>query len=94
MVMIAGSLGLRVSEIMGLQWSDFDFENNTVLVQRGVVHGRVGEVKTEYSKDHLPIDSLLVEKLLQAPEAMLPNFGRVAIRKSADGKALPSGKNC
>lgn len=55
MVMIAGSLGLRISEIIGLQWSDLDFKNNTVLVQRGVVHGRVGEVKTEYSKDHLPM---------------------------------------
>lgn len=72
MVVIAGSLGLRISEIMGLQWSDFDFENNTVLVQRGVVHGRVGEVKTEYSKDHLPIDSLLVEKLLQHRKRCYP----------------------
>ena len=72
MVMIAGSLGLRVSEIMGLQWSDFDFENKTALVQRGVVHGRVGEVKTEYSKDHLPIDSLLVEKLLQHRKRCYP----------------------
>jgi len=65
MVMIAGALGLRVSEIMGLQWGDFDFENRTVLVQRGVVHGRVGEVKTEYSKDHLPMDSVLARKLRQ-----------------------------
>jgi integrase len=72
MVMIAGSLGLRISEIMGLQWSDFDFENSTVLVQRGVVHGRVGEVKTEYSKDHLPIDSLLVQELLQHRKRCYP----------------------
>jgi integrase len=72
MVMIAGSLGLRISEIMGLQWSDFNFDNSTVLVQRGVVHGRVGEVKTEYSKDHLPLDSLLVEKLQEHRKRCYP----------------------
>ena len=65
MVVIAGCLGLRVSEIVGLQWGDFDFENQTVLVQRGVVHGYVGDVKTEYSKDHLPLDPSLVDRLLQ-----------------------------
>ena len=60
MVLVAGCLGLRVCEIVGLQWSDFDYENNTLLVQRGVVHGRVGEVKTESSRDLVPIDPLLV----------------------------------
>jgi len=42
--------GLRVSEILGLQWGDFSFENRSVLVQRSVVGGRVDDVKTEYSK--------------------------------------------
>jgi integrase len=68
MVLIAGCLGLRVSEIMGLQWRDFDFENGTLLVQRGVVHGQVGDVKTEYSKDHLPLDPLLVDVLTKHQE--------------------------
>ena len=72
MVMVAGCLGLRVSEIVGLQWSDFDFKNQTVLVQRGVVHGYVGDVKTEYSKDHLPLDSLLVEKLQEHRKRCYP----------------------
>jgi len=47
MVLIAQCLGLRVSEIMGLQWGDFDFKKRTVLIQRSVVQGRVDEVKTE-----------------------------------------------
>ena len=46
MVLIAGCLGLRASEIVGLQWRDFDFQKSTRLVQRGVVHGRVDDVKT------------------------------------------------
>jgi integrase len=57
MVLVAQCLGLRVSEVMALQWSDFDFTNLTVRVQRGIVHGRVDEVKTEYSNDDLPLDS-------------------------------------
>ncbi len=65
MVLVAQCLGLRVSEIMALQWGDFDFEELTLLVQRAVVHGRVDEVKTEYSRDHVPLDSQLAELLQQ-----------------------------
>jgi integrase len=51
MVQIAQCLGLRVSEIAALQWDDFDFEKNQLLVQRSFVSGRVDHVKTEYSQD-------------------------------------------
>jgi integrase len=64
MVLIAGCLGLRAGEIVGLQWSDFDFEKSTLLVQRSVVHGRVGETKTEYSRDAVPLAPELVRELL------------------------------
>jgi integrase len=56
MVLTAQCLGLRTSEVMALQWSDFDFENLMLRVQRGIVHGRVDDVKTEYSLDDLPLD--------------------------------------
>ena len=56
MVLTAQCLGLRVSEVMALRWSDFDFDSLTVRVQRGIVHGRVDDVKTEYSADDLPLD--------------------------------------
>ena len=64
MVLIAGCLGLRACEIVGLQWADFDFDKLTLLVQRGVVHGRVGDVKTEYSRDFVPLAPELVGELL------------------------------
>jgi integrase len=64
MVVIAGCLGLRVSEIVALQWRDFDFIGLTLLIQRGIVHGRVGNVKTEYSRDTVPLDPALVEALM------------------------------
>lgn len=63
MVLVAQCLGLRISEILGLQWGDFNFEKRTVLVQRSVVGGRVDEVKTEYSKDDVPLDPRLAEVL-------------------------------
>jgi integrase len=65
MVLVAGCLGLRVSEIVALQWADFDFSGLTLLVQRSIVHGRIGEVKTEYSRDSVPLDPALVEALVQ-----------------------------
>jgi integrase len=64
MVLVAQCLGLRVSEILGLQWGDFNFENRSVLVQRSVVGGRVDDVKTEYSRDDVPLDARLAEVLL------------------------------
>jgi integrase len=47
MVIVAQCLGLQVSEIVALKWRDFDFQNLTLLVQRSIVHGRLGAVKTE-----------------------------------------------
>ena len=65
LVLVAPCLGLRVSEIVGLQWGDFDWENMTVLVQRAVVQCRVGETKTETSSRPLPIHPGLAERLLE-----------------------------
>ena len=56
MVTIAMCLGFRVSEILALKWSDFDFEDGTLMVTRGTVHARIGRVKTEYSEDEMPLD--------------------------------------
>ena len=56
MVLVAQCLGLGISEVMALQWSDVDFANLTVRVQRGIVHGHVDVVKTEYSNDDFPLD--------------------------------------
>ena len=65
MALVAGCLGLRISEIVGLQWDDFDFDASTLLVQRSIVHGRVDNVKTEYSCDFVPLDPVLATALIQ-----------------------------
>jgi integrase len=67
-VWIAGCLGLRASEIMPLKWSDFDFHDLTLLVQRSMVHGKGADVKTEYSRDQVPLDPALLDVLLKHKE--------------------------
>jgi integrase len=47
---------------------DFDFQGLTLLAQRSIVHGRVGDVKTEYSRDSVPLDPALVQALVEHKE--------------------------
>jgi len=63
MVLVAACLGLRASEIVGLQWGDFNWDDLTLLVKRSVVHGRVGDTKTEASQLPLPVDPRLARIL-------------------------------
>ena len=72
MVQIAQCLGLRVSEIAALQWDDFDFEKNQLLVQRSFVSGHVDDVKTEYSRDYVPLHESLAGVLLAWEREALP----------------------
>lgn len=48
-------LGLRVSELFGLKWEDFDHFGSKVHIGRAIVDGRVGPVKTERSDAPLPL---------------------------------------
>jgi len=49
------SLGLRISECLALKWSDVDWLSGALLVQRGIVSGRVDETKTEGSRRALTL---------------------------------------
>ncbi len=71
MVLVAACLGLRASEIMGLQWRDFNWENLTVFIRRGVVNGRSGDTKTEASQRSPPIDPRLARSLQELRERAL-----------------------
>lgn len=73
MCIIAACLGLRASELVGLQWGDFDWENLQVHVQRGVVVGRVDEVKTPNSNRSLPVHPDLAQLLLEYRGRTAPN---------------------
>jgi integrase len=64
MVLVAGCLGLRASEITGLQWRDFDWDNLTVFVKRSATGKHIYETKTEGSCKPVPLDPSLAEVML------------------------------
>src|SRR5262249_48148889 len=70
MCIVIACLGLRVSELLGLQWGDFDWTRLEVHIQRGFVGGDVGEVKTKKSSRQLPIHPSLMKVLLDYRKAV------------------------
>jgi integrase len=54
-VMLAGSTGLRRSELFALRWSDINFFTMEVAVTRSVVRNHFGETKTEASRKPVPL---------------------------------------
>lgn len=65
MVTVAMCTGMRVSEILALRWEHINFTTGEMLVQQGVVNGRIGKVKTEASNDYIPLDPTFAEILLR-----------------------------
>lgn len=73
MCIVAACLGLRASEVAGLRWGDFDWENRQVHIQRGFVIGHVDEVKTTNSNRSLPVHRALATLLLEYKKETAPN---------------------
>lgn len=63
LVFLTATTGLRVSEALGLKWSDVDFEAGVINLARAVVHQHVGEMKTEASQKPVPMDGALATAL-------------------------------
>jgi integrase len=65
MCVVAACLGLRISEVLGLQWRDIEWQNNQVQVRRAWVYGFVTEPKTHTSKKPVPLHPSLQRVLLE-----------------------------
>jgi integrase len=63
MVLLAALTGLRISEIIGLQWDDLDLDGGVIHIRRGVVNQEQSELKTVGSRRPLPIPPVVVEAL-------------------------------
>lgn len=55
--------GLRISECLALKWSDVDWLNGKLRVERGIVRQRVSDTKTIYSRRLMSIDAEMLEVL-------------------------------
>ncbi|MGA2809144.1 MAG: site-specific integrase [Terracidiphilus sp.] len=63
MALLAGSLGLRVGELLALHWEDIDWTEKAITIQRSFTHEQLDEVKNEASNAVLPLDDLLLAVL-------------------------------
>jgi integrase len=48
-------LGLRICEVLGLKWEDLDVSAKTLSIRRSAVDGNVSDVKSEASRDVIPL---------------------------------------
>ncbi|OGP68423.1 MAG: hypothetical protein A2W27_11045 [Deltaproteobacteria bacterium RBG_16_44_11] len=55
--------GLRIGELIGLQWPDMDFSQKLILVQRNITRGKITTPKSRSSRRYVRMTSYLVEIL-------------------------------
>lgn len=63
MALVCVCFGLRISECLALRWSDVDWLNSKLRIERGIVEQNVDDVKTDGSRKSLTIDKELLELL-------------------------------
>jgi integrase len=69
MALLCCCLGLRISECLALKWSDVDWLNGKLLVERGIVCQQVDDVKTSESRKQLVIADDLLTTLYTRKQA-------------------------
>lgn len=65
MAELACYLGLRICEVLGLMWCDFDPEAKTLSICRSAVDGVVADVKSEASRDIIPLNDEFIALILR-----------------------------
>ncbi len=63
MALVCVCFGLRISECLALRWSDIDWLNGTLRVERGIVAQTVDGTKTDESRKSLAVAGELLERL-------------------------------
>ncbi len=65
MVLLAGSTGLRRSELFALRWSDVNWITLEVSITRSCVRNHFGDVKTEASGKPVPLPDFVKDALIE-----------------------------
>jgi integrase len=76
-VLLAIHTGLRVGELLGLQWRDVNFITGELHVQRTLYRGTLGTPKTKSSNRHLPLTP-------EARSALQAHYAAGLRRESSD----------
>lgn len=63
MVLVAGTTGLRRSELIALSWQDVDFETLQIQIRRSCVHGQIAGTKTRASANPVPLHPSVASEL-------------------------------
>jgi integrase len=63
MALVCVCFGLRISECLALKWSDVDWLNGMLRIERGIVHQVVDNVKTPESQRTMHVDKEMLEVL-------------------------------
>jgi integrase len=63
LALLSAATGLRISESLGLKWSDLDFEGDQIYVRRTWTLGKVGSPKTKSSGEPVPMVNALAEAM-------------------------------
>jgi integrase len=93
MILLAGSTGLRRSELVALTWGDVDFERRAITIRRSRVRQWFGEPKTEASRKPVPLHASVAEELLRwravSPYPAEADFLFPSIRKKGKQPVTP-----
>jgi integrase len=63
LTLVCVCFGLRISECLALKWSDVDWLNGKLKIERGIVRQHVDDVKTAYSGQLMTIDAGMLDVL-------------------------------
>jgi integrase len=84
MVMLAGTTGLRRSELIALTWRDVDFEILQVAVNKSCVRAQIGDTKTQASCKPVPLHPVVATALRE--------WQSVTLYKGQDDFLFPSDR--
>lgn len=90
--LLASKCGLRVGEICGLKWSDIDFKNNTIKIDRQLKKNEdkkwyLGTLKSKNSYRNIPMPSIVKKELLEYKSNNPINFDGLILNRNVDSIA-------